>query len=108
RTIFSSALLAAVLPMAAFCATAVPAAQPTISPASSKYYAAQTISMSDSTSGAAIYYTTDGSIPTAASRLYKGPFAISSSQSINAVAIAKGSSLSPVAKAWYTIQLAVA
>ena len=52
-----------------YCAT------PVISPASG--LTGSSVTITDSTPGAAIYYTTDGSGPTIASTLYTGPFVMS-------------------------------
>ncbi len=78
-------------------------ATPTFSPAAGTYSAAQTVTISDSTSGAAIYYTTDGSTPTANSTKYSGPITVSSTETIQAIAVATGSTSSAVATATYTI-----
>ncbi len=48
---------------------------PTISPASGSYNTLQTVTLSCTTTGASIYYTMDGSEPTAASTLYSAPIA---------------------------------
>jgi hypothetical protein len=83
------------------------AATPVISPAGGSYARAQTISISDTTTGAKIYYTTDGSIPTSSSKLYTGSLLVSASETLQAVAVAAGYSNSIVASAKYTIGSAV-
>ncbi|MFC5863728.1 chitobiase/beta-hexosaminidase C-terminal domain-containing protein [Acidicapsa dinghuensis] len=82
-----------------------PAATPEISPASGTYTAAQSVSISDVTSNASIYYTIDGTIPTTASTLYTGPISVNSSETIEAIAVASGYANSPVATAQYVINL---
>jgi len=62
-------------------------APPTFSPAAGSYTGAQTVTISDDTSGVAIYYTTDGSTPTTSSTLYIGPVMVTSSETINAIAV---------------------
>ena len=52
--------------------------------------------------GAQIYYTTDGSEPTAESELYEGPVSIQEGLLLRAVAVAEGES-SPVAEAAYAL-----
>jgi len=84
------------------------AATPVFAPASSGYHTAQTVTMTDATAGASIYYTTDGSAPTSKSTLYKGPITVGASQSFSAIALAAGGTASAVGKAWYTILLPTA
>ena len=85
-----------------------PAATPTLSPASGTYTTAQTVTISDSTPGAVIYYTTDGSVPTPSSTKYTGPITVSSTETINAIATAANYVSSAVASGMYTIQLTAA
>jgi hypothetical protein len=79
-------------------------AAPQFSPATGTYISAQTVTISDSTSGATIYYTTDGSTPTTSSTKYSGPITASSSTVINAIAVYSGLTNSNVATGSYTIQ----
>jgi glucosylceramidase len=82
------------------------AATPTFSPAAGTYTSAQTVTLSDTTSGASVYYTTNGTTPTETSTLYTAPIAISSTTTINAIAANAPSYLnSNVATATYTINL---
>ncbi|HXS12322.1 MAG TPA: chitobiase/beta-hexosaminidase C-terminal domain-containing protein [Acidobacteriaceae bacterium] len=86
----------------------LPLAQtPVISVATGTYTSIQTVKITDATLGAKIYYTTDGSTPTASSTLYKSPLTVSTSQTLNAVAIAPGYAASVVATATYTMNLTV-
>src|SRR5205085_4371188 len=86
----------------------VPAATPVLSPASGTYTPSVSVTISDSTPGAAIYYTTDGSTPTTASTSYTGPISVTSTQTIKAIATAPGYTPSAVASAGYTIQVPAA
>lgn len=56
-----------------------------------------TVSLSDDSSGAAIYYTLDGSTPTQDARKYAKPIVLRSSATLKAVAYAPGAEHSPVA-----------
>ena len=60
---------------------------PTITPVGGVYASAQLVSISDSSPGAVLYYTTDGSTPTASSTKYTSPIVVSSTETIRAVAI---------------------
>lgn len=80
---------------------------PVISVATGTYTSIQTVKLTDSTIGAKIYYTTDGSTPTASSTLYKSPLTVSASETLNVIAIASGYAPSAVATANYTINLTV-
>ncbi len=79
------------------------AATPAFSPASGTYGSGQSVTISDSTPNATIYYTTDGSTPTINSTKYAGAITVSSSETINAIATASGYSQSAAASATYTI-----
>lgn len=57
------------------------------------------VTISCSTSSATIYYTTDGSTPTTASKLYTGEFSMSGSTTVKAIAVAKGYKTSAVGTA---------
>lgn len=79
------------------------AAAPSFSPAGGSYTSNQTVTLSTTTTGATIYYTTDGSTPTTASNVYTSPITVSSNQTIEAIAVASGYTESSVAAATYTI-----
>jgi hypothetical protein len=84
------------------------AATPSFSVAPATYTSAQTVTISDATAGATIYYTTDGSVPTANSNIYTDPITVSSTETLQAIATASGYSTSDVATAAYTITLPTA
>jgi hypothetical protein len=76
---------------------------PYFAPAAGTYSGEQMVSIGDTTAGAAIYYTTDGTTPTTASTLYTGPVTVNSSETINVIAVASGYAASAVGTAAYTI-----
>jgi hypothetical protein len=61
------------------------------------------VKMRDSTSGATIYYTTDGSTPTTSSAVYSGPITVGSTETLRAIAAASGYSQSAIGTATYAI-----
>jgi beta-glucanase (GH16 family) len=63
------------------------------------------VSLADTTSGAAIYYTLDGSTPTNSSQPYLAPFLVASNLTLNAIAVASGST-STVASQSFTPNIA--
>ncbi|MDM4762068.1 chitobiase/beta-hexosaminidase C-terminal domain-containing protein [Galbitalea sp. SE-J8] len=81
----------------------VTVAAPTFSPAGGTFSSAQSVSLSSSTSGASIRYTTDGSTPSSSSTLYSGPIAVTSTTTIKAIALKSGATDSAVASATFTI-----
>jgi hypothetical protein len=78
-------------------------ATPAFSPAGGTFSSAQTVTISDATSGATIHYTLDGSAPTASSATYTGPLSITATTTVKAIAVLSGSTDSAVATATYTI-----
>nr|WP_245586089.1 choice-of-anchor tandem repeat GloVer-containing protein [Solimonas soli] len=78
-------------------------ATPVLSPAGGSFTAAQSVTITDATTGAAIHYSTDGSTPTGASALYTGPITIASTTTLKAIATASGYQDSAVITATYTI-----
>ncbi len=86
----------------------VPAAMPSFSLAAGTYASAQTLTLSDQTPGAVIYYTTDGTLPNADSTVYNGPLTVSTTETIAAIAVASSYSVSAIATATYTLALPAA
>ena len=85
----------------ASCTTAT--ATPTFSPAAGTYSEEQTVTISSATSGAAIYYTTNGSTPTTSSTAYTGPITVKSTETVKAISYFPGFATSAVGSAKYTI-----
>ncbi len=77
-------------------------AAPTFAPGSGSFTTAQSVTMT-AHSGAKIYYTLDGSLPTLSSAVYTGAIAVTATTTINAIAVQSGFLTSPVATATYTI-----
>jgi hypothetical protein len=76
---------------------------PTFSPAAGVYASGQSVTISDTLSGAAIHYTTNGTTPTTSSTLYSGPISVNSSTTLEAIAVESGYNTSSVSTAAYTI-----
>ena len=78
------------------------AATPVISPAGTSFATTISVTITDTTTGATIYYTTDGTTPTSASTKYTGAITVSSSETITAIATATGLINSQPASQTYT------
>jgi hypothetical protein len=78
------------------------AATPTFTPAAGTYYAAQNVTISTTTPGATLYYTTDGSDPDNTDTEYTTPVAVSSTTTLKAIAYATGFDPSTIGSAVYT------
>src|SRR5207244_10956224 len=83
-------------------------ATPALSPSGGTFTSSITVTLTDSTPGATIYYTTNGSTPTTSSTPYTGPITVTTTQTIKAIAVASGYTTSAVASGTYTIQVPAA
>jgi hypothetical protein len=72
------------------------------------YTSSQSVTISTSTSGASIYYTTNGTTPTTNSNLYSSPVTVASTETLQAIGVKTGLASSAVASAQYTINLPAA
>lgn len=80
-------------------------ATPTFSPEEGTYSTPQTVTITTTTSGATIHYTTDGTTPSSASTVYTGAITVTTTTTLRAIAILNGVS-STVATATFTITVA--
>ncbi|HTQ32498.1 MAG TPA: chitobiase/beta-hexosaminidase C-terminal domain-containing protein [Opitutaceae bacterium] len=79
-------------------------ADPVFSPGAGTYATAQNVTITSTTTGASIRYTTDGSAPSeTAGTLYSGPVHISANTTLKAIAYAAGFTDSNVTSAAYAI-----
>jgi len=76
---------------------------PTFSVAAGTYTTAQSVAISDATTGTTIYYTTNGTTPTTSSAVYTAPITVSSTETLEAIAVETGYTSSAVATATYAI-----
>ena len=81
------------------------AAAPIFNPGAGTYTTAQTVTISDTTAGATIYYTTNGTTPTSSSKVYGGPITVATSETVEAIAAASGFNNSAIGSAAYIINL---
>ena len=80
-------------------------AKPSFSVAEGTYYESQSITLSCATDGATIYYTTDGSTPSASNgTAYSTAISVSTTTTIKAIAVKSGMADSDIATATYTIE----
>jgi len=77
---------------------------PKLSLASGTYATAQTVSITDASPVAKLFYTTNGQTPTASSTLYTKPIAVSKTETLKVVALATGYPPSAVVTERYTIK----
>ena len=80
-----------------------PATPPYFNLAGGSYKTPQTLALTDTTPGATIYYTTNGTTPTTASTQYTGPITISTSELVMAIAAAPGYATSNASSKAYKI-----
>jgi len=79
---------------------------PAFSPGAGEFTSDQNISISTSTQGATIYYTTDNSAPSTSSALYSAPISVSgngANLTIRAIAVKTGMSDSEISNGTFTI-----
>ena len=81
----------------------IAAAKPTFNVASGTYATPQMVTIMDATTGATIYFTSDGSMPGRTSAIYTSPLTVSSTETIKALAAAPDYTTSPEGVASYTI-----
>ncbi|HTP67505.1 MAG TPA: choice-of-anchor D domain-containing protein [Dongiaceae bacterium] len=79
-------------------------ATPTIQPTGGTFSAPQSVSISDSTSGATIYFTIDGSAPSTSSSVYSAPFSLNSAATVKAMAAASSHTNSSVQSAGFSFR----
>ncbi len=79
-------------------------AAPVFSPAGGSFDKAQSVKITCATTGAKIYYTTNGKTPTTGSTLYNGAISVSKTTTIKAIAVKSGMINSAVSSAAYTIR----
>jgi hypothetical protein len=76
---------------------------PQITPSGGTFSGSVQVTLACATSGAGVYYTTNGSTPTAASTPYTAPFTLTGSATVKAIGIKSGCDSSDVASAAFTI-----
>jgi len=80
-------------------------ATPTFSPDGGTYTATQNVTINSMTTGASIYYTTNGIDPTTSDTRYQSPVSITATTTLKAKAFASGMTASAVKSALYTINI---
>jgi endonuclease I len=77
--------------------------QPVFSPAGGTYTDQVEVTITTATEGAAIYYTTNGTVPTESSTLYNGTITLKANTTLKAIAMKEGMEASEVTTANYVI-----
>jgi hypothetical protein len=85
-----------------------PAATPVFSTVAGTYTVPQSVEITSSTTGATIYYTNNGTVPTTNSAKYTVPFTVTSSETLEAIAVATAYANSAIASVGYVIEAPVA
>ena len=80
---------------------------PTIFPNGNSFIDSTTVTLANTTAGSVIYYTLDGSTPSTNSTIYTGPFVLTNSALVQAIASAPGAVASSVASASFINSAAV-
>jgi len=75
---------------------------PAITPNGGTFVNSVSVSLQTSTSGASIYYTTDGTNPTQSSKLYTAPFTLIATSLMKSQAFKSGMTPSSQVSAWFT------
>ncbi len=83
-------------------------ATPSITPATGTYTSPQTVTLSVTTSGAEVRYTTDGTNPTDTSTLYTGPFSVGTTSTVRAAGFKTNWTPSAAVSRTYTMNFGVA
>jgi len=81
----------------------IEAAKPKLSKPAGTYSAAITVTITDATKGAKIFYAINGK-PTAKSTPYKTPIVVKKTETLEAIALAPGGDVGPIVSAKYTIK----
>ncbi len=81
-------------------------AAPAFSLAAGTYNTTQTVILTDATPGAVIYYTTNGTTPTTSSTKYTAAVSLSTTQTLQAIAVASGFAPSSITAAAYKFVVA--
>jgi hypothetical protein len=85
----------------------ISAMPPSFSPAPGAYSGAQSVSLTSSTTGATIRYTTDGSDPNTSSPVYVNPISVTATTTIKAIAVKTGIASSSITTGNYQIGVVV-
>ncbi len=87
-----------------FAASTTVAQTPVITPEGGELAATDAVTITCETEGASIYYTLDGTEPSASSTLYTEPFAITEACTVKAIAVKAGMENSAIAEAVFTLR----